>query len=228
MVDVCRNSDVYEQYLITEYLDYKLYSQLTDLSFRGRLLHVNYVDLSGKYQPRTRYAFFIEDIEQLAGRLNANRYQKERISPKSTDQEFTGQLDVFQYMIGNTDYYIPMEHNIKMIKLKDVTRPRPVVIPYDFDYSGIIKAEYAIPSELLPIDNVKERYYMGYCQTEERYDEIVEIFREKKDEFYELIVSSPYLIEKTRKYIIRYLDQFYDKVDKPSLLKRELLRNCHN
>ncbi|MFC2126581.1 hypothetical protein ACFLU5_17460 [Bacteroidota bacterium] len=226
MVDVCKNNDLYEQYLITEFLVYKMYNLLTEFSFRVRLLNVNYVDLSGKYKPRTRYAFFIEDIDQLAFRHDAIRYQMERISPKSTDQEITGILDVFQYMIGNTDYYIPMEHNIKMIKINDVTKPRPIVIPYDFDYAGIINAMYAVPGELWPIEDVKERYYMGNCQTEERYSEIVEIFREKKNDLYNLVEGSPYLKEKTRKYIIRYIDQFYDMVDKPNVLERRLLNNC--
>jgi len=225
-VDVCRNNDLYEQYLVIEYLVYKMYNRLSDLSFRARFLSVTYIDTSGKYKLRKHYAFMIEDIEQLAKRHDAVLYEKERISPKSTDQQITGIMDVFQYMIGNTDYYIPMEHNIKMIKLKDVTKPRPVVIPYDFDYSGIVNASYAAPNEMYPIEHVTERYYKGNCQTKERYQEIIEIFIEKKTDFYDVIQNSGELTIRSKKQAIKYLDQFYKKTDKPDNFTRFLLNSC--
>jgi hypothetical protein len=40
---------------------------------------------------------------------------------------------------------------------KDSTA-RPVVVPYDFDYAGIVDAYYAVPNEGLEIENVRQRF----------------------------------------------------------------------
>jgi len=37
------------------------------------------------------------------------------------------------------------------------------VIPYDFDYSGFVNAPYATPPDQLKINDVKQRFYRGYC-----------------------------------------------------------------
>ncbi len=51
-------------------------------------------------------------------------------------------VDVFQYLIGNTDWSGVEMHNMELFQT-----PAGVyaTIPYDFDFSGIIDARYAEP-----------------------------------------------------------------------------------
>ena len=67
---------------------------------------------------------------------------------------------LFQYSIGNTDRSIPGRHNIQMVKSKDSTISKPFVIPYDFDYAGIVNTSYAVPDKNLGIESVTERVCM--------------------------------------------------------------------
>jgi len=60
-------SRTFEQYVLKEYMTYKLYNLLTDYSFRVRLIQIRYVDI-GRKKPKeyTSYGFAIEDVDVLA------------------------------------------------------------------------------------------------------------------------------------------------------------------
>src|SRR5262245_22109262 len=61
LVTHCRSKDaVFEQYVLREYLVYRLYNLLTPVSFRARLVRTTYVDRAGKQDSVTRYAFLLE------------------------------------------------------------------------------------------------------------------------------------------------------------------------
>ncbi|MFC2096584.1 hypothetical protein ACFLQ3_02680 [Bacteroidota bacterium] len=47
---------------------------------------------------------------------------------------------------------------------KDVTKPDLIPVPYDFDFAGLVNADYANPAEVLDIENVTERYFLGLCR----------------------------------------------------------------
>ena len=52
---------------------------------------------------------------------------------------------LFEYMIGNLDWSVPVRHNIKLIVPKEDSNAIAFPVPYDFDYSGLVKTDYAIP-----------------------------------------------------------------------------------
>ena len=39
-----------------------------------------------------------------------------------------------------------------------------VPVPYDFDYSGLVDAPYAVPPEGFTVRASRPRYYRGYCR----------------------------------------------------------------
>ncbi len=41
-----------------------------------------------------------------------------RLHPDATNQSETGPMAIFQYMIGNTDWSIPNQHNVKMLQVR--------------------------------------------------------------------------------------------------------------
>lgn len=67
LVSGCRNNSVYSQYVLKEFLTYKIYNLLTDKSFRVRLLDLNYVDTLNKKSFKN-YAFLLEDVKEIAKR----------------------------------------------------------------------------------------------------------------------------------------------------------------
>lgn len=226
MVVQCKGGRSFENYLLGEYLAYKLYNILTDYSFRVRLLKVRYVDTGSKKKPIDSYAFIIEDIDNLAKRVNGVEIETKHIGDKFLFRDQSALLFLFEYFIGNTDWSIPGLHNIKLIKPNDHTKTQVYVIPYDFDYSGIINATYAIPHEMLDIKTVRERLYRGYCRTPEEWQRVVNIFNDKKEDIYALYRQSGLLDKYDLKSTLNYIDSFYETINTPNAFKREIINNC--
>ena len=98
---------------------------------------------------------------------------------------------MFQFMIGNTDWWVTTQHNVILLKLG--TSDTPIPIPYDFDFAGLINTPYSIPHETIPISSVKERYYKGIYQPTDSYENIFNIFLNRKKDIFKLYEDSKYL-----------------------------------
>jgi antitoxin component of RelBE/YafQ-DinJ toxin-antitoxin module len=149
MVVNCKKGETSQQYLLSEYYAYKVFNIITDVSFRVNLIEVTYIDTGEKYKSGTSYAYIIESIDQIAKRNNAIPFELKNLSDKYINQECLANIYLFQYLIGNTDWSIPAGHNINMIKSSDPLQVKPLAIPYDFDYAGIVNTNYAVPDERL-------------------------------------------------------------------------------
>lgn len=226
MVLDCKRGNIYEQYLISEYYAYKILNILTEYSYRVRLISVTYIDTSEKYKTATRYAFLIENKEQLAKRLNAIPIDNKNIRDQLTDVPTVINAYLFQYLIGNTDWSIPGRHNIQMIKSNDPTIPKPFVIPYDFDYAGLVNTNYAIPDENLGIDNVRVRVYRGVCLPESAVKNGVNIFIDQKDAIYAIYQNETLMDKNNKRNTLSYLDEFYKIIESENGLKRNILDAC--
>ena len=61
--------EYWAQYVLSEYLSYRMLNVLTPLSFRVRLARVTYIDSTGEDDPvEKRYGFIIEDDSDMAAR----------------------------------------------------------------------------------------------------------------------------------------------------------------
>jgi hypothetical protein len=142
------------------------------------------------------------------------------------DRKTATLMELFQLMIGNTDYAIQISHNVKFIKLADPAFPKPIAIPYDFDYCGLINAYYAIPAETLPIENVRQRYYFGACREPAEYEEAFQLFFDKRESIESLFRNSEYLTSKCSKGPLSYINEFYKIIESKSNVKSLILNNC--
>jgi len=226
MVDYCKPGNIYEKYLFSEYYVYKLYNILTPYSFRVRLLKVKYIDSSGKKKPRTNYAFIIENVNQLAQRMNGIYFNREKISSRDVDAEYETLMSIFQFMIGNTDWSIPVLHNIKLVKVNDIKKPLPITIPYDFDYTGIVNTIYAIPIDELGIESVTERLFRGLCRDRSEYQKVFDLFLSKKEEIMNVYTESPYMDKNQVKYALSYLKEFYRIIESNASINNYIMGEC--
>jgi hypothetical protein len=226
MVLDCKRGNIYEQYLVSEYYAYKVLNILTDYSFRVRLIRVTYVDTSEKYKTAIRYAFLIENKEELAQRLNAIPIDNKNVKDTYTDVPTLANANLFQYLIGNTDWSIPARHNIQMIKSKDPMLSKPYVIPYDFDYAGIVNTDYAVPDENLGTKSVRERVYRGVCIPEAEIKKAAKHLIDKKEEIYLLYQDYELLDKNNNRNTLSYLDEFYRIIESENGLKRNILDAC--
>ena len=228
LVVPCKGSNAYQDYIFTEYLAYKLYNIITENSFQARLIKVDYFDTSDKVKPGEVYTFIIESEKALAKRRECISLDNEKVSARSLDPETAAVMYIFQYMIGNTDWSVPGLHNMKLLKTTDVTKPYPIPVTYDFDYTGIVNASYAIPGDHVSVETVTEREYMGYCLPDEYMDQAFSLFLEKESEVLAAVENFDLLSDNLKKKTSKYLEDFYHTIKDPKRRRNLLTSRCKN
>jgi hypothetical protein len=130
-------------------------------------------------------------------------------------------------MIGNTDWSVPARHNIVLLAEKGSTPSNNnLIVPFDFDYAGLVGTSYAVPFETLPIKRVQERLYIAVCRPEEEFKTTLNEFLEKKEQFYKVINDFPYLSDMAKKSMTGYLDQFFNGIEKKDYILKNILKDC--
>ena len=220
----CKKGDTYGNLVLKEYLTYRLYENLTDLSFRTQLAEVTFEDTEGKWDPITTYAFFIENQDEMATRLNGKCAKPKRLRCKYMEADHFDRMTLFQFMIGNTDWSAVTSHNVRLLKSKDYQYPVPIA--YDFDYAGLVNAPYAVPGEGIDLSHVTQRLYLGLCREDRSMADHIPQFQDKKAGFYALITQFDFLNDKIKKQMLGYLDDFYDILDSPRSFHRQVASVC--
>lgn len=213
MVCGCNTGEYNQNLLLKEYLVYKIYNLLTNMSFRVRLADVTYVDAGNANKAYRQYAFFVEDVDAMARRNDCVEFEKTITTSQAANRRQGTLMHIFQYMIGNLDWSAPNRHNVKLICPKADTLSAPFTVPYDFDFCGLVDAPYAHPQEQFNVQSVKERLYRGFPRMPEEVDAALQPFREKKDGIYACINSFTLLPEAQRKTMTRFLDEFYRTIE---------------
>ena len=215
----CSQNANADQWVLKEYVIYKIYNLLTEKSFHVRLLNFIYEDEKAKKKPLVQHAFLIEDEKALAKRNSCTKLKQDKLRAESADRNQMTLVALFEYMIGNTDWSVPGKHNTTLIQTEGDGTARPFVVPYDFDYSGLVDADYATPTEGIDIPNVRQRYYMGFERTPDELNDAIKIFNTQKENIYSLINNFELINEKNRKQMIAYLDDFYKSINNNKQVK---------
>lgn len=220
LVMPCKEDD----YIIREWLVYKLYNLVTPQSFRARLVRVKLVDTKNKKTFTPFYTIMIEEEKQMARRNGLIAVNK-KLQPTQTQREAFLQMAVFEYLAGNTDWGIQYLQNIKLIALD--SNAVPIAVPYDFDHAGIVNAPYAHPAEELQMSSVRERRYRGFCiEDMHQFDAVIHLYNSLKNEIYSTYTTCTLLDEKYIKTTVKYLDDFYAIINNPTLLQKEFGYPC--
>jgi len=230
LVTHCQAANVNDEYVVREYLVYRLFNALTDTSFRVRLLRVNYIDSKGSKKTIKKYGIFIEPVELLAKRTNTAAVKATAINQNQIIPSVMDRVAIFNYMVTNWDWSIPGQHNVEVIKpLVYNAEGLGLAVPYDFDLTGVVNADYAIPPPNLEIENVRQPLFTGICRTKETYREDLKRFSEAKEKLYTVVNEFPHLNQRSKKDITNFLDQFFNQLQKPKSIDNLIdvfLSNC--
>ena len=220
LVFPCKPGWAYKDYVMREYLCYRLYNHLSPYSYRVQLVNFVLRDSNDLKFSRKLQGFIIEDKEELAKRSAAKKTRFDFISTDSLVPRAYLRVQLFQYMIGNTDWCTTTTHNLEPLLLKN-GQIHPV--PYDFDFSGLVNAAYATPNSTLPISSVRERFFMGRYSTLQEIQPVLYFFLEKKAKLLEEVVQADYLTKSRRKGVRKYLEGFFDIIESPQRVEEEIL-----
>ena len=131
-------------------------------------------------------------------------------------------LAVFQYLIGNTDWSVKALHNIKLLS---VPGSAPIAVPYDFDYSGLVNASYAVPPAHLPLSSVTERYYNGHCRPEQEILSILAEWKGLKTRIDEILRDFPLSLDEKNR-ALNYLQTFFDHSRSSEWIHKVFIEGC--
>ena len=225
----CKDSRRYEQIVLREYLAYRLLNALTEMSFRARLLQVTYVDSDERRPRMVRSAFLIEHKNRLADRIGRQDVDIEWAEVTAIQPEHLNLTMMFQYLIGNTDFSPNLGSNNECCHNYEMfgggSDPL-IAIPYDFDLAGFVNAPYATPDPELGIESVRQRLYRGHCINNGHVEATVARFQAARDELYALVADLEELEPTVRENIARYMDEFYETIDDPKEVERQIMGKC--
>jgi len=220
LVTPCKN----EEDVIQEYLIYKLYNLVTGLSLNVRLVKILYFDTGSGKPLFTRYSFFIEDIDQLGERTGSRELNK-FLTPFDLNRDLYIKTSLFQYMIGNKDWFVTSGHNIYRMSPDDSTQI-PFGVPYDFDFAQFVDAHYTKPKGV-PDENLQtRRVYRGICFTDDEFEKAFEFYNKLEPSFKDLIKKKKFISVDTRFRSLEHIDYFYNVINNKELVKTEILDVC--
>jgi hypothetical protein len=221
LVTHCRPAESFQQYVLLEYAAYRIYNQLTPLSFRVRLATVDYVDSAGKPMT-TRVGYFIEDIDDVAKRNGLKRIKVQgRIPVSQLSPPDAARFALFEYMISNLDWAMTAGpvgtdccHNSRPLAPEGATG-NFVPVPYDFDFSGLVDAPYATPPEGIKVANVRVRLYRGFCAHTPQVQAEAADLAARRAPLLAVLDRVPQLDPKVKDKAASYLGSFFDQIAKP-------------
>jgi len=206
----CRHLDKhYSDYLLSEYLAHRIYTLLSPVSIRARLAEIEYVD-SRSAMHRKRYGFFTEHFAGVARRTGRTLYEPDHLHVAEVDPQGMARHALFQYMIGNLDWSAVQSHNVALFSAAD---GNVVPAPFDFDYSGLVSAEYASPPSGIWVSSVTTRVFRGYCWPGVDWSAVFDEFTSIKDDVLEESFALPGMSGTEARRIRVYLKRFFEKIE---------------
>ncbi len=211
LVTHCLDSEGDKQNVLREFLAYKLFNKLTTQAFEVKLVEITYVNSSGDGAPETRFGFLIENTKEMSDRLGGDEIEEYNLDLNVMEGRDRHLFSMFQFMIGNTDWKTNMIHNIKIVKSDD--GKETMMIPYDFDFAGLVNTSYARPNADYKQVSVRQRIYMDKVKNLEELSEIIRYFKKHKDGLFDVVKNTDQLNKKNKKDMLKYLNSFYDILD---------------
>jgi hypothetical protein len=92
--------------------------------------------------------------------------------------------------------------------------------------SGLVNAHYAGPAPTLPIEEVTDRYYLGYCHPDTDWDSLFDTFLAQQEKMLSMIDEIPSLDRHSTKKVRYYLEQFFITLNSIELREKRIQSRC--
>jgi len=205
-----------EDLLFREMLVYKLYEVVSDYHFKVQVAEFIALDSINQDTTHTYPAFFIESDKELKKRLDLEELDQFNIQWDDLDPKEAQISAFFQYMISNADWRIDHKHNLKFFR-KNETSPL-ILVPYDFDFSGLVNADYAKPNPNYDQETVRHRIYIG--KKNKFVNEVIQHYLDKEAEIIKTVDDYPYLSAESKMDIKEFLAIFFIEIKNKKAIRK--------
>lgn len=221
LVMPCRADDL----VVREYLLYKIYNLITEKSFRVRLVKVETEDSKRNKNGEPFFGMLLEEDKQMAKRNHSILVKRPMLKMQSAEKDAFLKMAVFEYLIGNTDWSVEYQQNIRLLGKDSLSVP--TAVPYDFDHAGLVDAPYARPAEELQMRSVRERRYRGYCINDmKEFAPVIAFYNDLKKDIYALYTNCALIDLKYLRSTLKYFDEFYNTINDARKLQEEFGYPC--
>jgi hypothetical protein len=231
MVTKCKGSQSGANWLLLEHGIYVAYNEITDFSFRARLIEVTFRDTKSEKWQESQTAFFIESIGEAARRLDRKAIRPPAIDSAQYNLQEMAHNALFQYLIGNTDFSVKRGpsgegccHNGRTVAPRGSQKDL-VILPYDFDQAGVMDTSYALPDERFRIRKVTSRLYRGFCWHNDELVDSIALFNERREQLVAALVA-PGLSKKGADKTEKFVNRFFATVNDPKALQKQIFDKC--
>lgn len=210
LVTHCSDDYANRDNVLREQLAYDLYHLITGEGYRTQLVEVTYRNIRTGTSIE-RFGILIEDTDEMAQSMDGEECDNcIRIPANSFAANNLEQVSLFQYMIGNTDWSIEMPRNIKIVKGQNNDQYKAV--PYDFDFSGLVNAEYAVPNADYNQVEIQDRIWIWKYDTTPNVSEAINLFLNKELEIMAYVNHHDQLSNKSKRKVSSYLAAFFKEM----------------
>ncbi len=205
----CLEDDRGDDLIVKEYLAYKMFEHITEACVKVKLIKLTIVDThTGK--KKTVMAMLAEDEEETTKRMKGQVIEQYGLPLDSMLINQLATVVMFEYMIGNTDWDVSMIRNVRTIRAPETGKV--VVIPYDFDFSGLVSAPYSSPSSDSGLKTVRDRFLYANGLTPEQLRRGTQRLLAARKEFI-TICRNKYLPREEQDNVIAYLESFFARAE---------------
>jgi hypothetical protein len=223
LVTHCNPNALYEEYMVREYLAYKVHNLITPRSYRARMAKVTYVDSATNTPIETRNGVFLEHEDDVAKRMEGEIVEIRRALFDDVDSKQILELSIFAAFIGHVDWSLAALHNVRLVRQQNGNL-MPVL--YDMDFTGLVGTRYSTPDPRLGIRSVKDRLYRGPCKEPEELSEYFTPYFKNKDAILKLYDDTPGLDSRYRADAKNWLTQWFKVLENPREAKWMFKENC--
>ncbi len=219
LVVPCFDDPESEALLLREYIAYRMFERINPVySVRARLIKITFRDRHIEQTKTPVYGLLVEHEEQVAARMDGDIVEDFNMPADSFHTAQVALNAMFQYMIGNTDWGLSDIRNVYFLKPHDGSELR--VVPFDFDFSGLVNAPYAIPNSMTGLKNVRDRLLQADGIPPVALQQAAKLLRDSQTVFLEMC-RSPFLSEKSKMEMETYIKKFFEALgDKGKIPQR--------
>lgn len=217
LVSHCKEEGEYQDYVLREYLAYKVYNLVTDYSFRVRLLNISYYDINTDTLYSQKTGFILEPVDYLEKRFGEKEIENIEIKHENVENDILLKLSVFEFLLANSDWAVPLIHNLKVFGDKDAMEEL-ITVPYDFDYSGWVNAHYSVARIDIGLKKITDRAFFGPCRSRDEYREVLDYYLGLEQIIIDTIKEFEYLKGRERNDLIRFVNSFYKLYNKDEII----------
>ena len=227
LVVPCRHEEAKNDNVVKEYMAYKLFEPISPYHFKTRLVDLEWSQKANKkksgYQLK---GILLEDIDHLAKRMGGKEFDR-MIHPMRLDTLNGIRNAFFQFMIGNNDYSVVSGHNRKAIYQDE----KFIVIPYDFDLSGLVNADYGKSSDVQNLrfmgDKPADRNYRDSPRDPALIQQVRQEYLDKKDAIFEAMNATQQFFDDTDQFTEAelYVKKFFQMLEDDKVFERRFIRS---